>query len=405
MRRVVIVGAGSGGTLLANLLAREFQKEIRKGDVRVHLVGEGDEHSFQPGNLDVAFRGADPKAVLRRESSLLRKEVAYLTEGAAKVDMKKRVLTTKKGKALPYDIIIFATGALANPQLMPGLSEGSLNFHQGPMEAARIWQALESFKTGKLVIAIARVPHKCPPSPNEAAFLADEFFRKRGLRDSVEIKFLTPYPRAYPAENISEVIQPMFEQRHIELVPFFAADHVDPAARKIYSLEGESEDYDLLIAVPPHEGADVVRASGIGDDEGWIAADKHTMKLEGHPEAYAIGDATSISISKSGVVAHLQAEAVARSITSDLRGGGKVFEYNGRINCPMETGRRRALFVAGTYDAPPRKERPTLLRYAMKREFAGMYWSTIQGGWSWLMDAYFGQTSEPHEAAPSGQTK
>lgn len=311
------------------------------------------------------------------------------------MDMKERVLTTKTGAAVPYDYIVLATGAVADPGLMPGLREGSLNFHQGPPEAARIWEALQNFRKGKLVIAITRVPHKCPPSPDEAAFLVDEFLRKRGLRDSVQIKFLTPYPRAYPAENISAVIQPMFERRRIELVPFFAADRVDPAAKKIYSLEGESEGYDLLIAVPPHQGADVVRDSGIGDEEGWISADKHTMRLEGHPEAYAIGDATSIPISKSGVVAHLQAEAVARSLASEIRGGGEPFEYNGRINCPMETGRHRALFVSGTYDQAPEKQHPTLLRYAMKREFAKIYWSTVQGGWSWLMDAYFGETSEP----------
>lgn len=397
MDRVAILGAGSGGTLLANLLAHRFHNEIADGQVAVQLVGESGDHFFQPGNLDVAFRGADPRSVVRTESSLLSDDVAHNTEGAARVDMGARVVTTRRGTKIPYDFVVFATGAVADPSLMPGLREGSLNFHESPSEAARIWQALQDFKHGTLVVAITRVPHKCPPSPNEAAFMLDEFFRKRGSRDSVKIKFLTPYPRPYPAETISDVIQPMFERRGIELVPFFAADHVDPKGKRVYSLEGDSVDYDLLIAVPPHQGAQVVRDSGVGDEEGWISADKKTMKVEGHPEAYAIGDATSIPISKSGVVAHLQAEAVARSIASELEGGREVYEYNGRINCPMETGRRRALFVSATYDAPPRRESPTLLRYAMKREFASIYWSTMQGGWSWLMDAYFGETSEPHD--------
>ena len=133
---------------------------------------------------------------------------------------------------MPYDYIVFATGAVARPELMPGLPEGSLNFHTGAAEAAKIWEALQRFKSGKVVVAITSVPHKCPPSPNEAAFMLDEFFRKRGVRRSVQVKFLTPYPRAYPAEHISEVIQPMFEKRGIELVPFFAADHVDPDGKE-----------------------------------------------------------------------------------------------------------------------------------------------------------------------------
>ena len=397
MKRVLIVGAGAGGTLLANLLAHEFQAQIVRGEIGVQLVGEGDEHAFQPANLDIAFKGANPKIAVRREATLLKKGVVYSGDGAANVDMKKKVLKTRRGSALPYDYIVFATGAVARPELMPGLLEDSLNFHTGAAEAAKIWEALQRFKSGKVVVAITSVPHKCPPSPNEAAFMLDEFFRKRGVRGSVQVKFLTPYPRAYPAEHISEVIQPMFEKRGIELVPFFAADHVDPGAKKIYSLEGESEGYDLLIAVPPHRGAGVVLASGIGDEEGWIPADKHTMRIKDRSNAYAIGDATNIAISKSGVVAHLQAEAVAKNVAADLNGSGEVFEYNGRINCPMETGGRKALFVSGTYEAAPKREEPTFLRYEMKREFAKIYWSTIQGGWSWLMDAYFGETSEPHE--------
>ncbi len=397
MKRVLIVGAGAGGTLLANLLAQEFKAQIRLGEISIQLVGEGDEHTFQPANLDIAFKGANPKIAVRRETTLLKKGVKYVNEGAARIDMKAKVVTTRRGSTLSYDYIVLATGAVARPELMPGLLVASLNFHTGAVEASKIWEAIQQFKTGKVVVAITSVPHKCPPSPNEAAFMLDEFFRKRGVRGSVQVKFLTPYPRAYPAEHISEVIQPMFEKRGIELVPFFAADHVDPAAKKIYSLEGESEDYDLLIAVPPHRGADVVLASGIGDEEGWIPADKHTMRMKDHPDGYALGDATNIAISKSGVVAHLQAEAVAKNVAADLKGSSEVFEYNGRINCPMETGGRKALFVSGTYEAAPKREEPTFLRYEMKREFAKIYWSTIQGGWSWLMDAYFGETSEPHE--------
>jgi sulfide:quinone oxidoreductase len=403
MKRVAVVGAGAGGTLLANVLANSLSKKISGGEVSVHLFGEGDDHFFQPASLDIAFRGADPMGAVRKETSLLKEGVIYDGDGVARVDMKSKTLTTRKDSILSYDYIVFATGAVADPGIMPGLSEGSLNFHTGPRNASKIWETLQTLRSGTVAIAITSVPHKCPPSPDEAAFLLDEFLRKRGLRESVSIKFLTPYPRAYPAEQVSKVVERLFEERDIKLVPFFAAHHVDPAARKIYNLEDESEDYDLLIAVPPHRGARVVSDSRIGDEEGWIPADKHTMRIDGHPEAYAIGDGTNISISKSGVVAHLQAETVAKSLIAEIRGRPQTFEYNGRINCPMETGRRRALFVAGTYDGPPQEQRPTLLRYAMKREFANIYWSTIQGGWSWLMDAYFGETSEPHQVSEPPQ--
>jgi sulfide:quinone oxidoreductase len=395
LTRIVVLGAGTGGTLLANLLVRHLSKRVEAGESSVHLIGEGQDHSFQPANLDIAFKGADPQKFLRRETHLLNHGVQYMAEGAQRVDLGERVIEMRSGAKLPYDYLVFATGALASPELMPGLSEGSLNFHTGPYNAVKIWDAIQRLKGGKVVVAITSVPHKCPPSPNEAAFMLDEFFRSRGLRESVELKFLTPYPRAYPAEHISQVVQPMFEERHIEVVPFFATDYVDPADKKIYSLEGESQDYDLLIAVPPHRGADVVRASGIGGNDGWIPTDKRTMRMKDRREVYALGDATDIPISKSGVVAHLQADIVAHNLLSDLAGGQDSLEYNGRINCPMETGHRRALFVSGTYDVAPGGQEPTFVRYVMKRSFSRMYWSALRGSWGWLFDVYFGETSHP----------
>ena len=228
----------------------------------------------------------------------------------------------------------------------------------------------------------------------------DEFFGKRGIRDSVEIKFLTPYPRAYSTQVISDVVQPMFEERGIEVVPFFMADHVDPAEKKIYSLEGEGHDYDLLIAIPPHRGADVISSSGIGDAEGWMPTDKRTMRVKDQSGVYAIGDATNIPISKSGVVAHLQSGTVSKNIQSDLTGTSEIYEYNGRINCPMETGHRQALFIAGTYSEPPPKPNPTFVRYVMKKSFGKMYWSALGGRWDWLFDIYFGKTTTPLKSEP-----
>ena len=347
MKRVVY-GAGSGGTLLANLLANEFHKEVGVGDVSVQLVGEGDEHAFEPGNLDIVFRGADPMSIIRKEGALLKKGVDHTSEGAASVDMKAKVLTTRKGSKYPYDYIVFATGAVARPELMPGLDEGSLNFHTdgaAALRSGRLYRFQGWQGGGSHHECTPQVPAIAERGLVHARRVLPQAGKQRVGRDQV----LTPYPRAYPAEHISEVVQPMFEKRGIETVPFFAADHVDPGAKKIYSLESDSQDYHLLIAVPPHRGAEVILASGIGDEEGWISADKHTMRMKDHPEAYALGDATNISISKSGVVADLQAEAVARTsppiskgvgITSNTTGGSTVRwrrDDGGRCSSPEPT--------------------------------------------------------------------
>jgi sulfide:quinone oxidoreductase len=395
MQRVVVVGSGDGGTFTSNLLASELKDEIRGGLATVQLVGEHLKHPFQPGNLDIAFKGASPEKYVRDETELLRDGVEFIPDPAVKIDLQGRSVTTKSGRSLSYDYLVIATGAVADPSKIPGLAEGGLNFHTGPRDSQRIWESLQHFDGGTVVVAIAGTPHKCPPSPNEAAFMLDEYFHKRGIRDKVKIRFLTPYPRPYPAEKVSRVVEPMFKEKGIEVSTFFNVDSVDPVQKKIFSLEGEEVGYDLLIAIPPHHGADVIVDSGIGDQEGYVPTDKGTMKVAGQQGVYAIGDGTNIPVSKSGVVAHLQSVVVAHNIVSEIEKSPDLLEYNGRINCPMEVGSRKAIFVSATYTSPPVDQSPSLVKYVMKRSFAMIYWKALNGSLERIFDLFFGQTRFP----------
>jgi sulfide:quinone oxidoreductase len=395
MQRVVVVGSGDGGTFTANLLVSELHDEIRGGLATVQLVGEHLKHPFQPGSLDIAFKGADPDKYVKDETDLLRKGVDFIQDPAVKIDFATRTVTTKGGRALGYDFLVIATGAVADPSMIPGLAEGSMNFHTGGKNAQRIWEALQKFEGGTVVVAIAGTPHKCPPSPNEAAFMLDEFLRKRGIREKAKIRFLTPYPRPYPAEKISKVVEPMFQEKGIEVSTFFNVESVDPAGRKIYSLEGEAIDYDLLVAIPPHHGADVILNSGIGDEDGYVPTYKGTMNVVGQKGVYCIGDATNIPVSKSGVVAHLQSVVVAHNIVEEMQKSPDLLEYNGRINCPMEVGHHRAIFVSATYTSPPTDQTPSVVKYYMKRSFAMIYWRALNGSLERIFDVFFGKTRFP----------
>jgi sulfide:quinone oxidoreductase len=392
---VVVIGSGDGGTFTANLLASELHDEIRGGLASVQLVGEHIKHPFQPGNLDIAFKGTDPEKYVRDETELLRKGIDFIQDPAVKINCATKSVTTKSGRALGYDFLVIATGAVADPSKVPGLAEGSMNFHTGGKDSRLIWETLQKFEGGTVVVAIAGTPHKCPPSPNEAVFMLDEFFRKRGIRDKVKIKFLTPYPRPYPAERISRVVEPMFHDRGIEVSVFFNVDAVDPKERKIYSLEGETSDYDLLIAVPPHHGADVIINSGLGDQDGYVPTNRGTMQVVGQAGVYCIGDATNIPVSKSGVVAHLQSVVVAHNIVAEIEKSHDLVEYNGRINCPMEVGRHKAIFVSATYASPPVDQTPSTVKYYMKRSFAMIYWRALNGSLEMIFDVFFGKTRFP----------
>jgi len=389
MDDVVVVGGGTGGTLAANVLASLLAREIDRGEASVTLYSDTAQHVFQPANLDIAFKGAEPQKYIRDERKLLDRRVKLINEGVDRVDLGNRRVYTETGRSQNYSYLIIATGSQADPSLVHGLAESAYNFHTGPWDAAKLWDALKKFERGKVVLAIAGVPHKCPPAPTEAMFLLDEYFRKRGIRDRVELTFLTPYPHAYPSKPIADVVEPLLEKRAVNVNTFFNLESVDSVKKKVYSLEGDEVEYDLLIAIPPHRGSKLAVKSEIGDRDGWIPADKHTMKVADYDEVFAIGDATSIPISKSGVVAHLQAGIVAQNIAAEIKGHDGHKRFNGRINCPLEVGGGRALFVVGTYERQPMPMKPTRVKYLMKKSFASIYWLMLSGRLEWLFNLYF----------------
>ncbi len=390
--KIVVIGGGTGGTLAANLLARQFSVEIADKDVEVSLVNKSKFHVFQPGLLEVAFEGKSPESIVREERPLVSKKVTYIEDNVEKIDLPNRTLLLAGGESLPYDYLVIATGSVPDPDVIPGLRSSAFNFHTSTEESMKIWDALQQLDSGHVVVGIAGVPHKCPPSPNEAVFLLDDYLRKTGKRDEVKLTFLTPYPRPYPAEPMSRVVEPLFQQRGIEVVTFFNLESVDPAKKELYSLEGETGPYDLLILVPPHRGADLISKSGVGDKDGWIPTDKQTLKVNGYDNVYAIGDATNIPVSKTGVTAHLEAKIAVSNIVSSIRELGRLHNYTGRINCPFEMGSGKAAFVIGSYEMPVKEVRPTRVRHLMKKGFERIYWRSLSGRLDWLLDTYFGKT-------------
>ncbi|MCS6788008.1 MAG: NAD(P)/FAD-dependent oxidoreductase [Aigarchaeota archaeon] len=388
-KRIAVVGGGTGGTLLANKAVSLLRSEVSSGRVEVHLFADSSEHVFSPGNIDIAFRGAEPSSFRRPERNLLDRRVLLHERAVERVNLEERAVYVDSER-LNYDYLVIATGSVARPDAISGLKETSYNFHTGQEDARRTWEALQRFNGGR-VLVLTNIPHKCPPSPVEAAFLVEELMRKRGIRERVEVLFATPYARAYPAAAIAEVVEPLMEERGIRLYTMFNTDYVDPKERKVYSLEGEEIGFDLLITVPPHRGADVVFKSEIGDEEGWVAADKETLRHPKFDDVYVVGDATNIPISKSGVVAHLEAIVAAENIAADYLGTGKVYCYTGRINCPLELGGSRAVFVAATYERPPSRQRPSLMKYLMKRAFPAVYWEMLRGRVDPVFDLYLGK--------------
>ncbi len=371
---VLILGGGVGGTIIANLVAKQTA-----GRAHVTVVDATGIHVYQPGFLYVAVGQEKPSALQRPERQLLRHDVSLVVDRATRVDPAGRQVQLESGATLPYDQLLLATGSRTVMSEVPG-GVAAHDFYT-MAGAGRLFKALAAFQEGTIVIGVAGIPYKCPPAPVEFVFLLDDYLRGRGIRDKVQIKLLSPLNRAFTIEATSKLVQPILAERGIELTGFFNVESVDPVGRTVTSLEGETVSYDLLVLVPPHRGQNVIEDSSLGDERGWVPVDKNALKHTKFERIWAIGDATSIPISKSGSVAHYEASVAAAEISAAVNGEAPpAHVYDGKVMCFLETGQGQATTIRFDYDHPPVSPSPARRWHWAKALFNKTYWHTVPQG-------------------------
>lgn len=374
--KILIVGGGTGGTILANNLARRLDKEIRDRKAQITMLSASDQHMYQPGLLYVAFGQMTPDQLYRDQASLLEPSVDFHVDPVTKFNFDRNEVETKSGQTYKYDKLIIATGARVMPEEVPGLKEGAESFFTEE-SAVRMYKRLMEFEGGTIAMTVS-IPHKCPVAPVEAIFMLHDFFKARGIRDKVTLRYQYPVNAVHATRNVAEWAKPEFDEAGIEYETLFNLKEVDPVNKVIHSEEGTELSYDMLIAVPPHRGSEVAEQNTLGE-AGWIPADRFKLNVEGYDNVYAIGDATNIPVSKTGSAAHYEAEVLADNIVSMFKMGTPVREYDGKVYCFIEAGFDRATYNAFDYENLPTLKPASKSLHWFKMSYNQMYWTTVRG--------------------------
>ena len=374
--RILIVGGGMGGTILANNLARRLTSEMRSGKVKLTMLSASDRHMYQPGLLYLAVGRMMPDELYRDQASLLEPGIEFHVDPVEEFLLDKNEVKTKSGKTHSYDVIAIATGSRPAPEETPGLAENAEQFYTEET-ALKMFQRLREFQGGKVVIAMG-VPHKCPMAPLEILFMLHDYFKDRGLLDKVKLHYTYPIGRVHTLENVAKWAAPEMERLGITYETLFNLKEVDGAKKVVRSEEGGETEYDLLITIPAHRGMDVIEKNGLGK-RGWIPTHRHRLNMEGRDNVFVLGDTTNIPISKAGSTAHFEAETLGENIAAMVKLGAPVRDYDGKVFCFIEAGKDRATYAMFDYQNPPQPQAPTRAVHWFKLAYNKLYWASARG--------------------------
>jgi sulfide:quinone oxidoreductase len=342
-RRVVILGGGTGGTLTANRLRRAQR------DLEITVVDQDDRHVYQPGLLFVPFDLTSVDDIVRPRQRQLHSGIRYVQSTIDHVDVEHDTVHLADGTALPYDVLVVATGSVLMPEETEGLTGSGWNervFTFYSLEGAdALRQALGRFDSGHLVVNVVDLPIKCPVAPLEFCFLADWYFHERGIRDKVRITYVTPLDGAFTKPVASQTLAGLLAEKGIEL---------DGEGGKLVGYDGREQSFDLAVVVPLHGGSPFVgRSDGLGDELNFIPSDIHTLQAKAKANIFVIGDATNLPASKAGSVTHFEGEVLVANVQKFLAGQPLDSTYDGHANCFIETGFRKALLIDFNYETEP----------------------------------------------------
>ena len=374
--KIVIIGGGMGGTILANNLARRLPVELKTGKARLTMVTASEQHMYQPGLLYLAFGRMTPDELYRDQASLLEPSINLVVDPVEQFLLDQNQVKTKSGRTIDYDVLAIATGSRMVPETIPGLVENSETFYT-EATAIKMFKRLQSFQGGKVVIAVG-VPHKCPMAPLEITFMLYDYFKDRGIIDKVQLHYTYPIGRVHSLENVAKWAAPEFDRLGITYETLFNMKEVDGEKKVVRSEEGTEAPFDLLISIPAHRGMEVIEKNGMGQG-GWIPTNRHHLNMEGRKNVFVLGDTTNIPISKAGSTAHFEAEALGENIAAMVKLGAPVREYDGKVFCFIEAGKDRATYAMFDYQNPPQPREPTKAVHWFKMAYNKLYWVSARG--------------------------
>ena len=390
--QIVVVGGGTAGISVAARLTNGW---FNKRDVAV--IEPADTHYYQP-LWTLVGGGVVPKEITGRPmKSVMPKRVRWIKDAVAGFEPDKNLIRTRDGKIITYDWLVIAAGLQLNWDRIPGLKEGVTkngvcsNYSYETVDST--WQNIKNFKGGTAIFTMPSGAVKCGGAPQKIMYLADETFRKSGVRERSQVIFTSPLANIFAVDRYRKTLEEVIKRKQIichfreELIEIFG-DRREAVFRNLDSGETISRFYDMLHVTPPMGPPTFIAKSPLADNDGWVDVDRETLQHKKFPNVFGIGDCSNLPTSKTGAAIRKQAPVLVGNLIAAISSQTLSGKYDGYTSCPLVTGYGKLVMAEFDYDKKPEETFPIdqskelwsmwlVKRYLLPQ----LYWHGMLKGW------------------------
>lgn len=371
--RVVVIGGGSAGISVTARLRRA-------GVADIALVEPSGTHWYQPLWTLVGGGQAPLRRTRRPEAAVIPDGVRWVRRRALAVDPDAGTVTLSGGGELAYDHLVLAPGLQLDWNGVPGLADAigrdRVSSNYAPEYAPRTWELVKDMRSGTAVFTHPATPLKCGGAPQKIAYLAADHWRRRHVLDRIRIVLVIPDPALFKVPAWSQVLEKVAARYGIEVRLRSEMTAVDGGRRELTVTDHasgteETLRYDFLHAVPPQSAPDWLKEGPLADPaspQGFVAADRHTLRHPSYGNVFALGDVAHLPTSKTGAAVRKQAPVVAGNLLDVMNGRAPSYRYDGYTSCPLVTARDRMLLAEFDYDLRPTPTFPLIDTFKERRD-------------------------------------
>ena len=370
--QVLVIGGGTGGISVAARLCRA----MRNPDVAV--LEPTDVHYYQPAWTLVGGLAFDKRKTARPMASVMHRKATWIRDAAASIDPDQRVVTTRGGDSIRYERLVVAAGLSLLWDRIPGLREGlgrhgvCSNYSFDTVDFTS--KAISEFQGGTAIFTHPSTPIKCGGAPQKIMYLADDYWRRKGIRGKCRIVFVIANPKIFAVQKYADALMKVIERKGIEVrfrhdLVSLNADSGEATIRDLETGGDAVERFDMIHVTPPMGPPEFIAKSPIANAAGWVEVDSATLRHVRHPEVFALGDCSSLPTSKTGAAIRKQAPVLVSNLLASLQGREGSAAYDGYTSCPLVTGYGKLILAEFNYKNEPLETFP----FDQGKERASMY--------------------------------